>query len=276
MPYFYLQQQIFSGMTSYSDVTLLITHYNRSKSLERLLAAFTELDMAFGGIVVSDDGSQPEHVEYIRALQAKYPFTLVTTPQNRGLGNNINKGQDAVQTKYTLYVQEDFVPLDRFAEKFPFALSYLEAHPDVDLARFYAYFKYPYLRPVGEGFSEMQFSMRAPGYKKFYFYSDHPHLRRSSFFQRFGRYPEGLKVEVTEYRMMMSVLGHKGKAIYYDDFQGLFDQRNSSAEPSTVKRNFWRENANPLISLARHLYRHLRFNYDYLFTSRNQRAKQGA
>jgi len=251
---------------SFKGVTLLITHYNRSSSLERLLQTFREQGCLFEDIVVSDDGSKPEHIERLKELQDTYPFTLVTTPVNKGLGNNINKGQDAVKTPYTLYVQEDFVPKEVFATHFTDALQYIQERQDIDIVRFYAYFKYPYLKPYKNGFSEMIFKPWYSGYKKFYYYSDHPHLRRSTFFEKFGRYPEGLKVEVTEYKMMMSFLKHKGKALYYEDYEGLFDQKNSSAEPSTVKRNYWRETGNPLVTLARHTYRHLKFNFDLLFS----------
>ncbi len=110
-------------MAPFSTVTLLITHYNRSKSLERLLSAFKQWDCVFGDVVVSDDGSKPEHIEYLEALQQKYPFRLVKTPVNKGLGNNINKGQDAVTTPYTLYVQEDFIPTDLFRERLAGALG---------------------------------------------------------------------------------------------------------------------------------------------------------
>src|SRR5690606_39124240 len=125
---------------------------------------------------------------------------------NKGLGNNINKGQDAVHTPFTLYVQEDFVPMDIFPDKFSVALQMMRERPELDLARFYAYFKYPYLRPLRDGFSAMRFNWWLPGYLKFYMYSDHPHLRRDNFFGRFGRYTEGVKGDVTEYRMMMSFL----------------------------------------------------------------------
>lgn len=253
-------------MHSFKGITLLVTHYNRSSSLERLLQSFKDLNCRFEAIVVSDDGSKPEHLNRLKELQNIYSFNLVTTPVNKGLGNNINKGQDAVTTPYTLYVQEDFVPKELFPEKLSNALVFLEERNDFDLVRFYAYFKYPYLKPYKNGFSEMIFKIWYLGYKKFYYYSDHPHLRRSSFFERFGRYPEGLKVEVTEYKMMMSVLKHKGKALFYEDYQGLFDQKNSSAEPSTVKRNFWRESNNPIITFARHTYRHVRFNLDLLLS----------
>lgn len=254
-------------MTSYQEVTLLITHYNRSSSLERLLINFRDLGFQFGGIVVSDDGSKPEHVEKLKSLSTLFNFNLVTTPKNKGLGNNINKGQDAVKTEYTLYVQEDFIPLELFKEKFPIALDLLKKDHTYDMARFYAYFKYPFLKPIQGGFSEMMFSLWPwyTGYNKFYYYSDHPHLRRTSFFSKFGRYVENTPVERTEYRMMMSVIKKKGKAIFYEDFQALFLQANSSAEPSTVKRNFWRESGNPLIGLARHTYRYIRFNLDTIF-----------
>jgi glycosyltransferase involved in cell wall biosynthesis len=251
-------------MFNFPEVTLLITHYNRSTSLERLLKAFTDLQCNFGDIVVSDDGSKPEHVDYIKNLKESYRFTLVTTPVNKGLGNNINKGQDAVKTPYTLYVQEDFVPEKIFPVHFQRALRFMNDQPDLDMVRFYAYFVYPYLKPIGDGFSEMRFKLTLPGYRKFYFYSDHPHLRRSTFFNKFGRYAEGIKVEATEYEMMMSVIKKKGKSLFFDEFTTLFEQKNSADEPSTVRRNVWRESENPLITGMRHLYRHLKFNYNYL------------
>ena len=93
--------------------------------------------------------------------------------------------------KYTLYVQEDFEPAADFALRFTDAVNIMQEKPGLDMIRFYAYFKYPYLKPYRNGFSEMQFKWWLPGYKKFYYYSDHPHLRKSNFFEKFGRYPEG-------------------------------------------------------------------------------------
>lgn len=254
---------------SFPTVTLLITHYNRTASLERLLESFRQLHCSFGGIVVSDDGSKPENLERLKELQGKYSFKLVTTQVNKGLGNNINKGQSAVTTPYTLYVQEDFVPKAIFPEKLQRSVEFMQYDADLDMVRFYAYFKYPYLKPLSDGFSEMQFRIWYPGYRKFYMYSDHPHLRRSSFFQKFGKYIEGKKGDVTEYRMMMSFLQMHGKALFYDDFKGLFDQKNSTDEPSTMKRNQLRESDNFFVTQLRHAYRHLKFNFDFLFRAMN-------
>ena len=255
------------GMTNeyfFKEVTLLITHYNRSQSLEQLLRSFAELNCVFAAIVVSDDGSKTEHLDYLKLIQDKYGFKLITTPANRGLGNNINKGQDAVETSLTLYVQEDFTPTLIFPERFKKAVEAMAKRPEIDLVRFYAYFEYPFLKNPDEGFYDMAFHVFRPGYRKFYMYSDHPHLRRSTFFQKFGRYAEGLKGDVTEYNMMMSFLKNGGKGLFYKDFTGLFVQRNSEAEPSTMKRTAWRESNGFVVSQLRHLYRHLKFNFDYL------------
>jgi len=251
-------------MKHFDSITLLITHYNRSQSLERLLQAFNRQEIVFGDIVVSDDGSKPEHLDRLKAIQSTYNFQLITTPKNKGLGNNINKGQDAVKTPYTLYVQEDFDPLPGYAKHLEDALGIMEERADIDMARFYAYFKYPYLKPCRDGFSEMMFSVWKPGYRKFHVYSDHPHLRRSTFFTKFGRYPEGLKGDRTEFLMAISFLKNKGKAMFYEDFKGLFDQLNSSDEPSTMKRSDLRQSSNLFISFVRGIYRNIKHNYDLL------------
>lgn len=239
---------------SFPDVTLLVTHYNRSRSLQRLLESFRKLEFVFGGIVVSDDGSKPEHLEILHKLEKEYHYTLVTTPKNRGLGNNINKGQDAVKTAYTLYVQEDFEPTTIFPEHFIDALGFMNADTELDIVRFYAYFSYPKLRDYGKGFSEMLYSNLTPNHLKFYVYSDHPHLRRSNFLQKFGRYPEGIKGDLTEYTMAISFIQKKGKGIFYRDFTELFYQKNSSDEPSTMNRAGWRESKNPFVMVLRIVY----------------------
>ncbi len=248
----------------FHSITLLVTHYNRSQSLERLLKAFRSQHITFGDVVVSDDGSKPEHLEHLKMLNDQYHFKLITTPKNAGLGNNINKGQDAVKTPYTLYVQEDFDPFPGYKLHLSNALRIMNDRPDVDLIRFYAYFKYPYLKPYKYGFSEMDFKIWYPGYRKFHIYSDHPHLRRSSFFQKFGRYPEGIKGDKTEFTMAMSFLKNKGKAMIHENIKGIFDQINSSDEPSTMKRSDLRQSNNFLVSIARAVYRNVKHTADYL------------
>ncbi|MBC7654400.1 MAG: glycosyltransferase [Oligoflexus sp.] len=253
-------------MNIFNDITLLITHYNRSRSLEQLLKTFEALETQFGNVIVSDDASNPQHLDQVKELQQQFNFELITTPLNKGLGNNINKGQDAVKTLYTLYIQEDFIPKLKFIEKLNLAHQFMQQEPDLDFVRFYAYFKYPFLKNIKEGFGEVAFKSLNiwEGYRKFYVYSDHPHLRRSNFFEKFGRYQEGIKSDRTEYKMMMQVLSKKPKVYFYQKITELIDQENTSKEPSTVKRNFWRNNNSFLVNNLREVYRCLRFNIDLL------------
>jgi glycosyltransferase involved in cell wall biosynthesis len=249
----------------FDDVTLLITHYNRSKSLERLLKAFLDLNCHFEKIIVSDDSSTEFHKNYILSISDKYTFDFITSDVNRGLGNNINKGQVAVKTKFTLYVQEDFVPQQCFPEVFINSLEIMRERSDIDIIRYYAYFLYPHLKPFMHGFSEMNFKIWNWGYKKFYVYSDHPHLRRSDFCEKFGNSVEGKNVEFTEYKMVFSFLKKKGKGLFFNEFKNVFDQMNTSEEPSTFKRSKLRESNNFFIYLLRETYRHVKFNFDYFF-----------
>jgi glycosyltransferase involved in cell wall biosynthesis len=248
----------------FNTITLLITHYNRSSSLERLLHTFAGQQISFGGIVVSDDGSKPEHLHKLKELQQQYRFNLMTTPVNKGLGNNINKGQDAVKTPYTLYVQEDFDPFKGYAAHLKDALDIMDERNDIDLVRFYAYFKYPYLKPYRNGYSEMLFKVWYAGYRKFHVYSDHPHLRRTTFLDKFGRYAEGIKGDRTEFLMALSFLKNNGKAMIFEDYKALFDQVNSADEPSTMTRSDLRQSNNPFIVFARAIYRNVKHTYEYL------------
>src|SRR5690349_14455688 len=129
--------------TRFEHVTLLITHYNRSKSLERLLESFDSYGCVFGEVLVSDDGSKPEHIDYMEKLQGRFDFKLLKAAKNSGLGNNINKGQDAVTKPYTLYVQEDFVPMPGFEKPLSEGLKILQTDPQADYVRFYSYFAHP-------------------------------------------------------------------------------------------------------------------------------------
>ena len=246
----------------FPEVTLLITHYNRSYSLENLLKSYQRLKCQFGDIVVSDDCSAETHINYLKNLQKEFPFQLITTPKNKGLGNNINKGQDAVKTPYTLYVQEDFEPAPDFPERLTESINIIKERPDLDIIRFYAYQRYPYLKPFNDYFSEMYFPAWATNYNKLHYYSDHPHLRHSSFFDRFGRYVEGIKSDQTEYRMCVSFIKNKGKGLFYNDYKNLFFQKNSENEPSTVSRQSWSTSTNPILVVIRFFYRQLKFNFD--------------
>lgn len=248
-------------MYEFNEVSLLITHYNRSSSLRRLLQSFKDLNCSFGEIVVSDDGSDPESIQSLEESRRLFNFKLVTTTTNKGLGHNLNKGQDAVSRPLTLYVQEDFVATEAFPMNFTNALEIFRSE-EFDLVRFYSYLKFPYLKEYKLGYSEMCLSTWQMDYTKIYAYSDHPHLRRSTFLKKFGRYEEGIKGDKTEYRMCVSFIKNKGRGLFFNDYQKMFSQINSESEPSTMKRSSWTETKSPLVGLIRYLYRQVKYNFD--------------
>lgn len=251
-------------MYNFSQITLLVTHFNRSRSLENLLQSFEALNCIFADIVISDDGSKHEHLHYINVLKTKYPIRVIQAVQNKGLGNNINKGQDEVRTPYTLYVQEDFEALPIFPQKLADSFKFMEDDRSLDIIRFWAYSPYPYLEPVGKGFSEMKIKPFATDYTKIYCYGDTPHLRRSNFFERFGRYAEGLSGDRTEYKMCISFIQNKGRGLFYNECRNLFTHENSPSEPSTMVRVSWRQGNNWLLKRVRNIYRQVKYNYDIL------------
>jgi len=246
----------------FPHITLLITHFNRSESLERLLKEVNKLGISFYEIIVSDDCSNEQHLNYLKKLQQIYPFSLAETKKNGGLGNNINKGQDLVKSKYTLYIQEDFIPKPHFPEKLQSAVTIMDQDKKWDIVSFYAYFPYPYLKPFGDGFSEKYFpkSLLKGNNLKFYFYSDHPHLRRTEFFEKFGRYNETVNSDETELQMSLSVIQNQGHALFYNDHYALLEQVNSADEPSTASfRKSWGERKNIAMRFVKANYMALKF-----------------
>src|SRR5690606_47375 len=102
----------------------------------------------------------------------------------------------------------------------------------------------------------------AGNYSKIYMYSDHPHLRRTSFFHKFGRYIEGQKGDRTEYEMCLSFIKNKGRGLESKYFRELLVQRNSEVEPSTMVRDSWRNSDALPVRLIRYVCRQVKYNID--------------
>jgi glycosyltransferase involved in cell wall biosynthesis len=220
-------------------VTLLITHFNRSESLKRLLETLDRINISFEELIVSDGGSRKEHLDHVLELKEQFKFTLLTSAENKGLGNTINMGQDAVKTPYILYIQEDFVPKPAFVNAFKDGLAIMKEEQKWDLVRFYSFpwSPYPYLKEYKKGFATMGFSL-LPWYTshlKFHIYSDHPHLKRRSFPEKFGRYFEARNGDVTEMNMCRTFLKKNGQALYFRNFKALFEHDNPEDEPGLFR-----------------------------------------
>lgn len=257
-------------MALYKDVTLLITHYNRPHSLERLLLSLKNAGLGFGAIVVSDDASDGAHFSTLLALQKVYPFVIVPGTVNQGLGHNLNKGQRQVTTPYVLYIQEDFEFTPLFVAALPEATALLSKDAGLDLVRFFAHFRYPYLVPYSTDFEEVSIPFLSTNYNKIYSYSDTPHLRRADFERKFGPYREGINADRTEYYMCISFIKNKGRCVISKQYAGLFTHQNLAEEPSTIHRPGRQFKNGFLIRTARYCYRQLRYNFDLLLAGKHR------
>lgn len=258
-----------NGQYQFPGVTLLITHYNRSGSLARLLSGLHGMGCHFDDIVVADDASKPEHQQRLKELQKEYNYRLITSGKNKGFPGNLNQGQDAVTTPYALYIQEDFVPSKLFPDKLVEALQFMNEDKTLDYIRFWSFYRYPKLKPYGKGFSETIYSPLGMSHLKFFMYSDNPHLRRNNFFERFGRYQEDIDGNIAEHRMSISYMQQKGRGLFYEAYDTLFEHANSDEEPSTFDRADWRQSRNPAMLFLRWLYlryKWLKCTYELNFT----------
>ena len=255
-------------MHIYKDVTLLITHYNRPHSLERLLRSLQQAGIDFEETIVSDDASDKQHYTLLLELQSRYKFTIIPGQVNKGLGHNLNKGQAAVHTSLVLYIQEDFEFTSPFIHELPDAIGMMNRDEKLDLIRFFAHSRYPYLKPYSTEYEEMHMPFLATDYHKIYAYSDTPHLRRANFSIKFGPYREGINADRTEYAMCVSFIRNKGRCIISKHYAGLFLHHNTPDEPSTIRRPGRQFSNNFFIRTARYWYRQLRYNFDLLTSPR--------
>ena len=94
----------------------------------------------------------------------------------------------------------------------------------------------------------MSFNRTHSSHIKFYCYSDHPHLRRSDFLEKFVRYIESVGVDLTEMDTALRFIQRGGQALFYDDFSSLFYHERTTAETSTRTKPSWRLSGDPLIA----------------------------
>ena len=129
----------------------------------------------------------------------------------------------------------------------------------LDYVRFWSFYRYPTLKPYGKGFSRTIYDPWNLNHRKFFMYSDNPHLRRSTFLHKFGRYQENIDGNISEYRMSISFMQKKGKGLFYDQYATLFEHKNSPDEPSTFDRVDWKQKHNIFILFLRWMYLKYKF-----------------
>lgn len=178
------------------DVSVLLVTYNRADLLEQTFHHLRERLNTSGltlEYVITDDASASEHLEKVLALPAG---KHVTTPVNRGLGNNCNKGIAACAGKLIFQLQDDWEFLGP-ADVLKTAMRILDADPEIGVVQLIdAVPELPHeLRTLADGttyraFANDGLSQRRPSGARPY--SDQPHVKHRQFIHDIGPYQEGV------------------------------------------------------------------------------------
>lgn len=178
------------------DISVLLVTYNRSDMLERtvhFLRERADLDGLIVEYVITDDASEPAHLDRVLSLAAD---THVTSPVNRGLGHNCNKGIAACAGKLIFQLQDDWEFLGP-ADVLKTAMRILDADPEIGVVQLIdAVPDLPHeLRTLADGIAYRVFandglSQRRPSGARPY--SDQPHVKHRQFIHDIGPYQEGV------------------------------------------------------------------------------------
>lgn len=196
-------------------VTILICTYNRLTEIERTIAALRE-NLSYSGELrwmIADDSSPGNYRQALTTSKILKPLSprVISTLHNSGWGANVNNGLAQTETEFVFFVEDDYEltrPLD-----LDVGVSLLVTQPHIGMLRYRA--------TAGEHmvFQQMESDVSAylPGYQdaqglpgklcyflldsgspSLYIYSHGAHLKRRSFHEFYGRYPEGLRLGATE------------------------------------------------------------------------------
>lgn len=176
------------------NITVLVATYNRIDILATTLIELN-VNLRYSGelrFLIADDSEDPAPVD---ELAARMPFSdrirVVHSTGRQGLGANVNNGLRHCDTELVLQTQDDYV-----------LLRELNLDPHADKLLSDAAAGWIRLRCIGGH----RFRAKLDGSywrvdwnsEELYIVSDQPHLKKKSFHDAFGFYPEGLKVGETE------------------------------------------------------------------------------
>ncbi len=211
-------------MTTLPEIAIQICTYDRYSELCDTIKALQELvdyPQSKVKLYISDDSSPDEYFNRLKRLKIfKFWETFfISTAENSGWGANVNNGLSQITQPYIFFIEDDYIlkkPLDlrvgvALLEKKPnigmvryrgSAGSNLVYHQmEVDLSDYQADSAFdgmPWSQSI-EGLPwKLTYLQIGGGSPDLYLYSHGAHLKRRSFHEFYGMYPEGMKLGHTE------------------------------------------------------------------------------
>jgi len=203
-------------MLELPQITILLITYKRLAEIRKTIDALRRhLVYPKDKItwLIADDNSGDGYLDDIISTPRYKTIAFETsiTEQNCGWGCNVNKALRAVNTEFVFMIEDDYLlmkPLDlrvgvallavkphigmlRYRGSAGTALVYHQMEADIS----------PYVPDYQDGVGlpgKLNYFLIDGGSPDLYIYSHGAHLKRTSFHQFYGAYPEGLKLGVTE------------------------------------------------------------------------------
>lgn len=197
-------------------VTVVICTYDRPKEIvETVVALKSFLNYPKDKLrwLVADDGSPKGYIRGLKKEPLFEGFQFTSTVQRGGWGVNVNHGLSKVadDSPYVFFIEDDYVA--KRVVNLDVAVAMLEAQPHVGMLRFRgtagSHLLYHQLEidvnDWVEGYQEglglvgkATFFLIDSGSPELWIYSNGPHLKRKTFHEFYGPYPEGLALGATE------------------------------------------------------------------------------
>lgn len=198
-------------------VTVLICTFERNKELSNTIATLRN-KLYYPNLLwlICDDCSPSQYAIKLAASSDFYDLGLrvVNTVRNGGWGVNVNNGIDHVDTDLMFFLEDDKIlhrPIDlRVGVAAMLMMPYVGMlryrgtagdhfilhHMEVDISEYLP----TYQDGVGLA-GKLTYCLLDGGSPSLHVYSHGPHLKRKSFHNFYGRYPEGMKLGITEEAM---------------------------------------------------------------------------
>jgi len=206
-------------MAEWPVVTIQVITYDRFSTLLKTLTAlhrriqYPADKLRF--LVCDDHTPYPDFVDRLQGTKIwqKLPHAEVWRWTERGgWGRNVNLGMTKVDSPYIFFTEDDYIPkvdIDLYR-----AVAVMEQTPSMGMLRFRGTGAHVliyhgmeadirgWLPDYREGWGyvsgKASYLLIDGGSPGFYVYSNGPHLKRQSFHQFYGDYPEGRKLGETE------------------------------------------------------------------------------
>ncbi len=198
-------------------VTIMVITYKRLNEIQQTLDALRKhISYPADKLrwLIADDSSGADYIESIKALKRFKALNLefAVTPANGGWGRNVNHALSQIETEYVFQIEDDYLlrkPLDLRA-----GIALMETKPEIGMLRYRGIAGThmvthlmeadisAYLPDHQDGVhmvpGKLQYCLLDSGSPTAYIYSNGAHLKRRSFHQFYGVYPEGQKLGATE------------------------------------------------------------------------------